>query len=143
MGNDGIHAVVQILEVHLMYKQPSYIATRCNKELLRGNYRGFEYRIMDLGTHPTAYVKIPRNHPYYKKDWSNDNIDIEVHGGITYSRNYLTCEADHLSGWWIGWDYAHYGDHLGWEDYNGKRWTTMEILNDVKYVIDQCVEVIK
>ena len=128
----------------MTYRQPSYVPERGNTELLRGEYRGFEYRILDLGTHPTAYVKLPRNHPYYKKDWSNPNIDIEVHGGLTYSRNYLTCEADHLSGWWIGWDYAHYGDHLGWEDYyNGKRWTTEEILKDVTYVIDQCVEVIK
>ena len=126
-----------------MYRQPSYVATRCNKELLRGHYRGFEYRIMDLGTHPTAYVKIPKGHPLYKKDWMDwkhpIDDEIEVHGGITYSRDYLYCEGKNLYGWWIGWDYAHYGDHLGWEDYyNGKRWTTEEILTDVIHVIEQC-----
>lgn len=135
-----------------MYRQPSYVATRCNKELLRGDYRGFEYRIMDLGTHPTAYVKIPKGHPLYKKDWMDwkhpIDDEIEVHGGITYSRDYLYCEGENLDGWWIGWDYAHWGDHTG---YDGSeplkpwftKWTTEEIVHDVTSVIDQCVEVIK
>ena len=127
-----------------MYKQPSYVATRGNNVLLKGKYKGMEYCILDLGTHPTAYVKLPRNHPYYKKDWLNANINIEVHGGLTYSRNYLTCEADHLDGWWIGWDYAHYRDHMGYDPETvGKRWTTEEILTDVIHVIEQCLEVKK
>lgn len=130
----------------MSYKQPSYVATRCNKELLRGMYRGFEYRILDLGTHPTAYVKIPKGHPFYKKDY--EKVDaIEVHGGLTYSRNYLYCEGTNLDGWWIGWDYAHYGDHTGYDGPEPlhpwiKKWTTEEILHDVKSVIDQCVGVI-
>ena len=126
-----------------MYRQPSYVATRCNKELLRGEYRGFEYRIMDLGTHPTAYVKIPKGHPLYKKDWEKIE-NIEVHGGLTYGRNYLMGGNGKLDGWWIGWDYAHYRDHMGYDPETvGKRWTTEEILRDVTSVIDQCVGVIK
>lgn len=131
-----------------MYKQPSYVATRCNKELLKGEYRGYRYRIMDLGTHPTAYVKIPEGHPLYKKDWMDwkhpIDDEIEVHGGITYSRDYLYCEGKNLYGWWIGWDYAHYLDHMGYDPETvGKRWTTEEIVHDVTSVIDQCVEVKK
>jgi hypothetical protein len=131
-----------------MYKQPSYVAARCNKELLRGHYRGFEYRIMDLGTHPTAYVKIPEGHPFWM-DWRHPIADkIEVHGGITYSRKGLYCESNYLDGWWIGWDYAHWGDHSGYdgaEPWNPwiKKWTTEEILHDVTSVIDQCVEATK
>ena len=134
-----------------MYKQPSYVATRCNKELLRGEYRGYEYHILDLGTHPTAYVKIPEGHPLYKKDWMDWKhpvaYEIEVHGGITYSRDYLYCKGTNLDGWWIGWDYAHWGDYAGDDselmNLLTKRWTTEEILTDVTSVIDQCLGVKK
>lgn len=47
-------------------------------------------------------------------------------------------------GWFIGWDYAHYSDFAGYElempvymRTNGKRWTTAEIVEECKQVIDQ------
>lgn len=108
-----------------------------------GNYLGYDYYILNLGTHPTAYVDIPKEHKYYKKQY--DKIDINVHGGVTYSNNTLTIgNNDVKNGWFIGWDYAHYGDYYGY--YNCSKtnsfkelhkWTTEEIYEDVKKVCEQ------
>lgn len=58
--------------------------------------------------------------------------------------------ADHLftddtrdvEGKFIGWDYSHYGDYLGYDRYYGcdkedKKWTTQEIFEEVK---DACYQ---
>ena len=69
-------------------------------------------------------------------------MDISCHGGLTYSEEYL--RTVDKKGWFIGWDYAHYCDFLGYElempiyiRTNGKKWTTYEIINECKQVIDQ------
>lgn len=99
----------------------------------------YKYYVLSLGTHPTAYVEIPQNSKNYKKNY--DDIDILVHGGLTYSKKYLNFENQTLEGWFIGWDYAHYGDYVGAlgdliKD-NGKKWTTKEIIADVFSVCKQ------
>lgn len=107
----------------------------------------FEYIILNLGTHPTAYISIPQNHKYYKKDW--EDIDLQVHGGITYSESYLHLSEDiEISGWYIGWDYAHLMDWYGgdddlelWTEFKRKKWTTEEILEEVKEAIKQLGEI--
>lgn len=74
-----------------------------------------------------------------------DGEDIEVHGGITYSEDHLwISDSKKIDGWFLGWDYAHYGDYAGYEDKlpielrtEGKRWTTEEIFKDVKEVCYQ------
>lgn len=94
---------------------------------------GLLYYIMNLGTHPTAYIKIPKKY----RDKIND---IEVNGGITYSGEGLyISENEKIEGYFIGWDYAHWGDYAGYEEMlplnlriGGKKWTTMEILEEVK-----------
>lgn len=108
---------------------------------------GLLYYILSLGAYPCAYVRIPQEHEFYKKDY--DNIDIDVHGGLTYSRDFLwVSENQRVKGWFIGWDYAHYGDYLGYdmlpflqqfsEHHNkDKKWTTKEIFKDVKEVCYQ------
>lgn len=108
---------------------------------------GLLYYIISLGTHPCAYVRIPQEHQFYKKEY--DDIDIDVHGGLTYSRDYLwILENQKIDGWFIGWDYAHYRDYLGYEmlpffqqfsEYHNKdkKWTTEEIFKDVKEVCYQ------
>ena len=52
------------------------------------------------GGHLCGYVQIPRNHPYFKKDALE--MDIDAHGGLTYNQFCF----DH----WIGFDCAHSGD---------------------------------
>ena len=64
--------------------------------------------------HPTlghlcGYVGVPPSHPYYNSKWKD--IDIEVHGGLTYGKL-----GDNNEGFlerfkWFGFDCAHYGDY--------------------------------
>lgn len=125
-------------------KEMQYQADR-NIELLdSGTYKNYNYYILSLGTHPTAYIEIPKDNKIYKKDYSE--IDLYVHGGLTYSRNFLwISEEKKLEGWFIGWDYAHYGDYVGYELMfpenlrikEEKKWTTEEILEEVKDAISQ------
>ena len=122
-----------------------YVSKRCRMMLDADIYKGFEYYILSLGTHPCAYVRIPEWHKFYHKDY--DNCYVECHGGMTYASDNLqiTDGGDKVKGWFIGWDYAHYGDYMGYyemfnSEYTGEnnhRWTTEEILAEVKGVIEQ------
>lgn len=112
-------------------------------------YMDYEYYILNLGTHPTAYVVLEKedklfNKPYMDLDW------IECHGGLTYSETYLieeyNCNKKHFyfvkDKWVLGWDYNHAGDYSGyvWNDSHSKKWTTEEMVDHAQYVIDQIVE---
>lgn len=127
-------------------KQMEYQAKRKIELLDSGKCINYNYYILNLGTHPTAYIEIPKNHKYYLKHY--DEIDIDVHGGLTYSDNYLIVEGEKITNcWFIGWDYAHFGDFIGYElNYptefrtNEKKWTTKEIQNDVYEVCKQLFE---
>lgn len=107
--------------------------------LIDEEYKGFHFYVLNLGTHPCAYIDVTET-DLNGKDYPD--IDISCHGGLTYSREYL--RTVDKKGWFIGWDYAHYGDFMGYElnipvgiRVNGKRWTTAEIVEECKQVIDQ------
>lgn len=115
----------------------------CKKEILyEGTYEGYPFLIVSYGVHPCAYVEIHKDHPLYKKDYWDANIN--VHGGITYG-DYLPNFNQDKSKWFIGWDYAHLGDYEGYYEkfdinpslLGDKKWTTEEIFEDVKSVIRQ------
>ena len=121
-----------------------YSRNNIRKVLAHERYKGYEFVILNLGTHPTAYVNVPVGHPAYGKNYNE--LDIYVHGGLTYGSDYLVIDTDELNGWWIGWDYAHYDDYHGFETSlpvylrdHGKKWTTGEILSDVVDVIEQLI----
>lgn len=122
-------------------KEMIYSAKRLSppEMLADGEYKGFHFYVLNLGTHPCAYVDVTET-DLNGKDYSD--IDISCHGGLTYSREYLNTVDK--KGWFIGWDYAHYCDFAGYElemligiRTNGKRWTTAEIVEECKQVIDQ------
>ena len=52
--------------------------------MMRFEHSGFECmtRISPIGI-PCGYVGLPRDHPDFEKD--KDEIDIEVHGGISHT----------------------------------------------------------
>lgn len=111
-----------------------------NIELLYGGkYKGYKYFILSIANrHPCAYVELPDDHIWYGVDY--DEIDLNCHGGVTYSRDYLGTKYKLVPGdcgrWVIGWDYAHSGDAIGDSDY-GKKWTTEEIHNEVIRAIEE------
>ena len=122
-------------------KEMIYSATRINppERLADGEYKGFHFYVLTLGTHPCAYVDVTDsdlNGTHYT------DINIECHCGLTYSRDYL--RTVDKKGWFIGWDYAHYMDFAGYElaypsdlQSGGKHWTTEEIVVECKNVIEQ------
>lgn len=129
-----------------MNKEMVYKA-KCEHELLEtGNCDGFNYYIMSLGTHPTAYVEIPTDYAHYGQKFDEFG-DIDVHGGITYSANCLNIGNETLNGWFIGWDYCHFNDYYGFDELypqfcktGGKKWTVPEIYAHVVEVCKQLKE---
>ena len=60
-----------------------------------------------------GYIGIPKGHPLYGV--THDNIDVDVHGALTFSSHSKKCgfldEADRDADLWIvGFDTAHYND---------------------------------
>jgi len=128
-------------------KEMVYINEEKREWLDHSEYKGYEYVIMSLGTHPTAYVGIPsaEANDLFREEDLEESDSINVHGGITYENSYILDENKNEYGndkWWIGWDYAHLYDYMPDNDYSQyrKKWTTEEILRDVKSVIDQIID---
>lgn len=49
-------------------------------------YNSYHYIIVSYGTHPCAYIELPKEHKFYGRDvYKFDDFPIECHGGITYS----------------------------------------------------------
>ena len=108
-----------------------------------GIYKDFHYAIVSYGTHPCAYVEIPKGHELYDVSDEDELVDIDCHYGITYvSKTGLIkpSNKNHRDGHWIGWDYAHYMDYIFGICHCGKKWTTKEIFEDVKNVIEQLIK---
>jgi hypothetical protein len=55
-----------------------------------------------------GYIGIPPEHPWFVKDY--DSIEVNVHGGLTYSANRAPNEKPD-GFWWIGFDTCHGGDN--------------------------------
>lgn len=119
--------------IEMVYKRAT-----CPEVLHHGEYKGYRFFIVSYGTHPCAYVENKKGYHDYGCD---ELLNIEVHGGITYvgKKCGVSC---------IGWDYAHAGDYMSCCEHiesmrNEKKWTTEEIYNEVKDVIDQLLEIDK
>lgn len=110
--------------------------------LAHDTYKGYEFAIISLGTHPCAYVGISKGNRFYKKTQREIDEHIGCHGGFTFSqmgvRNLMQDK------WVIGWDYAHCCDYMAILPQSlalgTRKWTTEEILENVHDVIDQIVK---
>ena len=122
-----------------------YSANRITpKRIAEGTHKGLQYYVLNLGTHPCAYIDVTDTE-LCGKDCCN--IDVECHCGLTYSNSKLaTVDKE---GWFIGWDYAHCCDFVGYEmnypqlQSGGKKWTTQEIVIECQKVIDRLVELLE
>ena len=127
----------------------NYQAQRLDPPLVlaSGTYKEYNYYVLSMGTHPCGYIEIPKSSKYYNVDY--DNIPIECHGGLTYSSNYLGSIANECEErYFIGWDYAHYMDYVGYYSIGEfkpsfserlKKFTTIEIIHDCLKVIEQLI----
>lgn len=105
-----------------------------NEVIEAGEYLNYQYYIVSYGTHPCCYIKLKRNDIFYKKDY--DKINLSVHGGLTFSHNYLWCDSQ--SAWYIGWDYAHFNDFiLNGLNTKGHKWTLEELQHEVRETIEE------
>ena len=121
-------------------KEMEYTGKIGTKELLyRGNYEGYNYYILNLGTHPTAYVEIPKNHKYFGVPYYDIEDTIYTHGGLTFSSDNLILDNTTrlVNSWFIGWDYAHAGDYVKFMFPNGTKMPCNE--NDTKYTTDDII----
>jgi hypothetical protein len=92
-----------------------------------------------------GYAGVYSDHPFHKADY--DSVDVEVHGGLTFS-NPCSHSEDESQGichipepgtsddvWWFGFDCAHYNDlsplMLRFSSYGG------DVYRDVPYVAAQ------
>ena len=133
-------------------KEMVYSKERKIELLCKDNYKGFNYYILNLGTHPTAYIEIPKGHLLYGMSYGeiyDKDYNIDVHGGLTYSDNHLQILEN--GNWFIGWDYAHWSDYMPFYDEISislkkwttelKKWTTDEIIEECKKAIEQIEEI--
>jgi hypothetical protein len=135
-------------------KKMKYEPTFNYRLLYEGDKDGYHIAIVSYGTHPCAYVSVPKSHPYYGIGY--DNAPIDCHYGLTFSEpnsklnEYKTqWNESHRDEdiWWIGWDYAHCTDYYGNCFFPSlgptKAWTTKEIREECYDVIKQLKEAAK
>lgn len=60
------------------------------------------------GGNRCGYVRVPPTHPFYKTDYND--VDVKVHGGLTFAAPELCQEHPDGIGWWFGFDCAHFED---------------------------------
>ena len=87
------------------------------------DYEGFEctvckYEFEEIPSIPRfqsfwycGYVIIPEGHEFYDKHY--DQIDINCHGGLTYSGKFHIKESKNNEKYCIGFDMNHYDDNGG------------------------------
>jgi len=117
-------------------------------------YKGYIFHIVSYGSHPSAYIEIPKGHKLYgrtiyKYEKGNPLYAIHCHGGITFAehakKHILYPDADENERIYvIGWDYAHAGDYIYYgvpsiDKFNvdGWKYTVADITADAHQVIDQ------
>lgn len=72
-----------------------------------------------------GYVRVPDGHPWFGLDY--DDIDVEVHGGLTFAR-----------AGWIGFDTLHSGDVWPGSDYTSRptswdiHWTSEKVADEAR-----------
>lgn len=120
--------------------QPSPIMTKGHlkgymHELSRGEHEGFPWYVghNDIGFR-TGYIRVPKGHPWFHKSY--DDIDCDVHGGLTYSDKGPPGKIPKFSyGWWVGFDCGHAYDCADKTIYTDK--AALKFFEDYEYEHDK------
>lgn len=62
------------------------------------------------GQHRCGYVRVPPTHPDFGKGY--DDVNVDVHGGLTFAEVEPCSDHTDGQGWWFGFDCAHAGDGM-------------------------------
>jgi hypothetical protein len=75
--------------------------------LATGEHQGLKWHVIHNGQgYRCGYVRIPAGHPWHSKGY--DDIDAQVHGGLTFADADVPCDAlGEDNDWWVGFDCAH------------------------------------
>tara|TARA_R110000868_G_scaffold410524_1_gene698966 strand:+ start:497 stop:886 length:390 start_codon:yes stop_codon:yes gene_type:complete len=102
-------------------------------DLLMFKALGYECQVarhMDL-RHLCGYIWVNADHPWFGKDY-NDLSDVDVHGGLTFSRHLTETSK-------FGFDCSHLGDlipklnHLANDD-------SGDVYRDMGYVVNELIK---
>ena len=132
---------------NIIYKEFDFYYRNVYRNVIdTGNYYGFNYYIISMGSHPCCYVEIPKEHKLFKKHYTEIEYkyDIQVHGGITYSADHLMSVDETGTKWFLGWDYAHYGDYQYFDDkikFDGHKYTVEELKEEVQNFCKQIYKI--
>lgn len=74
-----------------------------------------------------GYVRIAEGHSFYDKGY--DDIDVSVHGGLTFSEH-MKDNNRFSDGYWVGFDTVHYNDDL-------QKWPKDAVLDETKDLFRQ------
>lgn len=78
-----------------------------------------------------GYVVIPETHPLHRVEYDdtyNSNMDIEVHGGLTYSGDHILKSRE----WCLGFDCNHFMDT---PDVQDEAYTKNEVIKMIEQLI--------
>lgn len=76
--------------------------------LEKGTAEGYEWVVShNTMGYRCGYVKVVEGHPWYGGGY---DIDADVHGGVTFTEHDVPCGKGEDSGYWVGFDCAHYLD---------------------------------
>ena len=103
--------------------------------LAQGTEDGIEWRVIEAPLYGAAngYVILPEGHPWREKELQFGDVDIDVHGGITYGPK---------DDGWIGFDTLH-----AWDKWPGSpdfgidehdiHWTVEMVVEETKRLAAQ------
>ena len=93
----------------------------------------------------TGYVGVSSPHPFYGKGYDDVELEVEIHGGLTYAGEGMESWKEMGDLWFLGFDTAHAQDDVYSEaylaehpdfpvfkGYKGHRWTPDEVAEETE-----------
>ena len=117
------------------------IEAKTGTVLQHGEHAGIEYYIVRGPVSVVAYIRIPEGSAYLDKGY--DDVDLDVHGGLTYmGTKWWEGDVEGSTGsLYFGWDYGQWWDRCFYYEphyhTNNTEWTDDLVLPEV---LDACEE---
>jgi len=96
------------------------------------NYHGVITRHPNMGF-LRGYLRLPPSNRFHGKGY--DEIDVDVHGGLTFFHHSLNIDMnrwdENTGGWWIGFDCGHFMDTIP----NYKKFDRDSTYKNIWYVV--------